>query len=62
MAVTSSLMSLILIIMTQILNSSHLIDVESEENDFVKKMKDSSLEPNDTQQVLTSILFLFWIY
>ena len=55
-------MSLILIIMTQILNSSHLIDVESEENDFVKKMKDSSLEPNDTQQVLTSILFLFWIY
>lgn len=61
LAATSSLMSLILIVMTQILNSSHLIDVESEANNLDKRMTDSSLEPNDTHQVLNSILFLFRI-
>jgi len=56
LAVTSTLMSLILIIMTQILNSSRLV-VDSEAIDFATRMKDSSLSRNDTQVLYSSFIF-----
>ena len=56
LAVTSTLMSLILIIMTQILNSSRLV-VDSEAIDFATRMKDDVNGRNDTQVLYPSFIF-----